>query len=154
MYKIQELFSSDTFSHSAKVNEKGDDSMMKFKMREVGFSTELEYGELHVAGNEQYGFRPYQLMVSSIAVCSGGVLRTILQKKRMLVEDISLTAEVTRNEKEANRIEKIQIHYVIKGKDLAHDKVEQAVELAKKNCPMVQSVKDSIEVTETFEIVE
>ncbi|MFE7062197.1 OsmC family protein [Sutcliffiella sp. NPDC057660] len=127
---------------------------MKFKMKEVGFSTELEYGELHVAGDEQYGFRPYQLMVSSIAVCSGGVLRTILMKKRMEVEDISMTAEVTRNEKEANRIEKIQIHYVIKGKDLAHDKVEQAVELAKKNCPMVQSVKDSIEVTETFEIVE
>ncbi|MGD6830881.1 OsmC family protein [Sutcliffiella halmapala] len=127
---------------------------MKFNMREVGFSTELEYGELHVAGDEQYGFRPYQLMVSSIAVCSGGVLRTILKKKRMEVEDISLTAEVTRNEKEANRIEKIQIHYLIKGKDLAHDKVEQAVELAKKNCPMVQSVKDSIEVTETFEIVE
>lgn len=154
MYKIQELFSSDPFSDSAKVNEKGDDSMMKFNMREVGFSTELEYGELHVAGDEQYGFRPYQLMVSSIAVCSGGVLRTILKKKRMEVEDISLTAEVTRNEKEANRIEKIQIHYLIKGKDLAHDKVEQAVELAKKNCPMVQSVKDSIEVTETFEIVE
>lgn len=128
--------------------------MMKFKMKEVGFSTELEYGELRVAGNEQYGFRPYQLMVSSIAVCSGGVLRTILQKKRMEVKDITLTAEVTRNEKEANRIEKIQIHYVIKGKGLAHDKVEQAVELAKKNCPMVQSVKDSIEVTETFEIVE
>jgi uncharacterized OsmC-like protein len=128
--------------------------MLKYKMKEVGFTTELEYGELHVAGDEQYGFRPYQLMVSSIAVCSGGVLRTILKKKRMEVEDISLTADVTRNEKEANRIEKIQIHYVIKGKDLAHDKVEQAVELAKKNCPMVQSVKGSIEVTETFEIVE
>jgi uncharacterized OsmC-like protein len=128
--------------------------MLKYKMKEVGFTTELEYGELHVAGDEQYGFRPYQLMVSSIAVCSGGVLRTILKKKRMEVEDISLTADVTRNEKEANRIEKIQIHYVIKGKGLAHDKVEQAVELAKKNCPMVQSVKESIEVTETFEIVE
>lgn len=128
--------------------------MMKFKMKEVGFTTELEYGELHVAGDEQYGFRPYQLMVSSIAVCSGGVLRTILKKKRMEVEDISLTADVTRNEQEANRIEKIHIHYVIKGKDLAHEKVEQAVELAKKNCPMVQSVKNSIDVIETFEIVE
>lgn len=127
---------------------------MKFKMKEVGFTTELEYGELHVAGDEQYGFRPYQLMVSSIAVCSGGVLRTILKKKRMEVEDISLTADVTRNEQEANRIEKIHIHYVIKGKDLAHEKVEQAVELAKKNCPMVQSVKNSIDVIETFEIVE
>ncbi|WP_423246226.1 hypothetical protein [Metabacillus hrfriensis] len=44
---------------------------VKFKMREAGFSANFEYGELHAAGNKKYGFRPYQLMVSSIAVCSG-----------------------------------------------------------------------------------
>ncbi len=123
-------------------------------MKEVGFTTNLEYGELHVAGDEQHGFRPFQLMVSSIVVCSGGVLRSILKKKRMEVEDISITADVTRNAEEANRLEKIHIHYVIKGKNLAETKIEQAIELARKNCPMVQSVKDSIEVTETFEIAE
>ncbi len=123
-------------------------------MKEVGFSTNLEFGELQVAGDEQYGFRPYQLLVSSIAVCSGGVLRTILKKRRMDVEDITIQTDVTRNEKEANRIEKIHIHYVIKGKDLAETKIEQSIELARKNCPMVQSVKDSIEVTETFEVSE
>ncbi|WP_223702598.1 OsmC family protein [Sutcliffiella deserti] len=127
---------------------------MEFKMKEVGFTTNLEYGELHVAGDEQHGFRPFQLMVSSIVVCSGGVLRSILKKKRMEVEDISITADVTRNAEEANRLEKIHIHYVIKGKNLAETKIEQAIELARKNCPMVQSVKDSIEVTETFEIAE
>ncbi|QFT87859.1 Organic hydroperoxide resistance protein OhrB [Bacillus sp. THAF10] len=126
---------------------------MEFKMKEVGFSTELEFGELQVAGDEQHGFRPFQLMVSSIAVCSGGVLRTILSKKRMEIEDISMKANVTRNEKEANRIEEIHIHYTIKGKDLDESKISSAIELASKNCPMAQSVKDSIKIEETFELV-
>ena len=126
---------------------------MNFKMKEVGFSTQLEHGELHVAGNEEYGFRPYQLMVSSIVVCSGGVLRKILKKKRMEIEDLSMTADVIRNEEEANRIEKIHISYKIKGKNLQENKIQQAIEIAKKNCSMYQTVKDSIEVTETVEII-
>jgi putative redox protein len=127
---------------------------MEFKMKpEVGFTTQLSYGELHIAGDEEYGFRPYQLMVASIAVCSGGVLRKILKKKRLEVEDITIQTEVVRNEKEANRIEKIHIHYLIKGQNLSKEKVEQSMELARKNCPMVQSVINSIEVTESFELI-
>ncbi|NEY73306.1 OsmC family protein [Bacillus mesophilus] len=126
---------------------------MKFEMKEVGFKTNVEYGELHVSGNEEYGFRPYQLMVASIAVCSGGVLRTILTKKKMVIEDLSFSTEVVRNEKEANRIEKIHIHYSIKGQDLDPTQVEKAIHLASKNCPMAQSVKGSIEIVETFELV-
>lgn len=30
-------------------------------MREAGFSANFEYGELHVAGNEEYGFRLYKV---------------------------------------------------------------------------------------------
>lgn len=125
---------------------------MEFKMKEVGFTTQFEYGELHIAGDENHGFRPFQLMVSSIAVCSGGVLRKILEKKRMVIHDITIQADVVRNEQEANRLEKIHIHYLISGEDLQEHKIEQAVELANKNCPMAQSVKDSIEIVETFEL--
>ncbi|MFC0272890.1 OsmC family protein [Metabacillus herbersteinensis] len=126
---------------------------MEFKMKEVGFQTTVEYGELHIAGDEEYGFRPYQLMVSSIAVCSGGVLRKILAKKRIEIEDLTIQTKVDRNEQEANRIEKIYIHYLIKGANLDERKIEQSIEIARKNCPMVQSVKDSIEIAETFELV-
>ncbi|MFC4319911.1 OsmC family protein [Litchfieldia salsa] len=127
---------------------------MEFKMKEVGFTSEFEFGELHVAGDEQYGYRPFQLMVSAIVVCSGGVLRKILEKKRIHIEDITIKSEVERNESEANRIEKISIHYVITGKDLNEGKISQAIELANKNCPMTQSVKGSIEIEETFELVQ
>jgi putative redox protein len=119
---------------------------MLFEMKEVGFKANLEFGELNVAGNEEHGFRPYQLMTASIAVCSGGVLRTILSKKKIEIEDMKIQAEVERNPEEANKIEKIKIHYVIKGDNLDSH-------LARKNCPMVQSVEGSIEVEETFELI-
>ncbi|MFB1083331.1 OsmC family protein [Jeotgalibacillus sp. JSM ZJ347] len=124
---------------------------MEFKMKEGGFTTDLEYGELHISGNEEYGFRPYQLLVSSVAVCSGGVLRKVLERMRMEFTDIKVNTEVERNEKEANRVEKIHMHFTITG-DLKEEKVQKALEVTRRNCSMVQSVKDSIEITESFEI--
>ncbi len=122
-------------------------------MKEKGFITELPYGDLHVSGNEEYGFRPYQLLVSSIAVCSGGVLKSILEKMRMEVEDISVKTEVERNAEEANRVEKIHLHFVLRVPNADLNKIEKAVHLANKNCPMVQSVKGSIDINESFELI-
>ncbi|MGD7008664.1 OsmC family protein [Metabacillus sp. 84] len=127
---------------------------MQFTMTEKGFSSDLEFGNLQVSGDEEYGFRPYQLMTASIAVCSGGVLRKILEKKRMDVEDIRIEANAERNEEEANRIERITVHFVIKGNSLKEDQIKKALELTRKNCSMVRSVESSIDIAETFEISE
>lgn len=127
---------------------------MEFTMKEGGFITELPYGRLEVSGNEEFGYRPYQLMVSSIAVCSGGVLRKILEKMRIDFEDIQIKAKVERNPAQADRIEKIQLHFTIKGKELVESKLEKAMILTKKNCSMVQSVIGSIIVEETFEMID
>ncbi|OCA82766.1 OsmC family protein [Pseudobacillus wudalianchiensis] len=126
---------------------------MKFSMKEGGFTAQLPYGQLDVSGDEQYGFRPYQLLTASIAVCSGGVLRKILEKKRMNVEDIEINTNVYRNAQEADRIEKVEVHFIIKGKELSDVQIKKAMELTRKNCSMVQSVIPVIEVVETFEIV-
>ncbi|QQE74320.1 OsmC family protein [Brevibacillus composti] len=126
---------------------------MEFHSKENGFVGQFAYGELHVSGDEQYGFRPFQLLVSSIAVCSGGVLRKVLEKMRMPCTDMKVTAEVERNEEQANRIEKIHLHFVVIGEALEEEKVRKAVDLARKNCPMAQSVEGSIVLTESFEIV-
>ncbi|WP_273835841.1 OsmC family protein [Guptibacillus sedimenti] len=127
---------------------------MEFNMKkeETGFTADFEYGTLHISGDEQFGFRPYQLLVSSVAVCSGGVLRQILDKKRMKYEDIKIKADVTRNKEEANRVEKIHLHFTLYG-DLDDQKVERALELTKKHCSMAQSVIGSIELEESYEIV-
>ncbi|SIA89104.1 OsmC-like protein [Mycobacteroides abscessus subsp. abscessus] len=57
-------------------------------------------------------------------------------------------------EEEANRVSKISVHFTITGKNLKEEKIQKAMELTRKNCSMVQSVKDSIEIEETFTLVE
>ncbi|MCR8849436.1 OsmC family protein [Rossellomorea sp. SC111] len=126
---------------------------MEYNMQEGGFYSDLVFGKLEVSGNEEYGFRPFQLLVSSVAVCSGGVLRNVLEKMRIPFDDIHIKADVTRNEDEANRVEAISLHFTIRGTDLDEAKIEKAMKLTRKNCSMVQSVQDSIKIEETFELV-
>jgi putative redox protein len=125
---------------------------MEFNMKDVGFYTETSYGRLDVAGDEAYGFRPYQLLVASVAVCSGGVLRKVLEKMRMTIKDIHISTDVVRNKDVADRVEVIKVHFTIKGENLDEKKIHRAMELTRKNCSMVQSVIGKIEIIETFEM--
>ena len=125
---------------------------MNYSMNKNGFIGHLPFGELEISSNEEYGFRPYQLLVSSLAVCSGGVMRKVLDKMRMPAEDIQIEVkEIIRNEAEADRVEKVHLHFIVTG-DINEEKMPRVMELTRKNCSMVQSVKDSIEIVETFEM--
>lgn len=126
---------------------------LEFQMKESGFKGQLSYGEIDVSGNEEFGHRPGELMVTSIAVCSGGVLRKILEKQRINIEDIKIKADVERKKEEVDPIVRIRLHFTIRGAGLNESRIDKAIQLASKNCPMVQSVKDSIEVIETFELI-
>jgi putative redox protein len=123
-------------------------------MTKHGFETALDFGTLTISGDESKGFRPYQLLVSSLVGCSGGVLRKVCEKMRMPIEEMEIDVlEVIRNPEEASRLEKVHIHFKLKGSNLDVTKMERAMALTKKNCSMVRSVDQSIEVVETFEVL-
>ena len=127
---------------------------MEFYMKEDGMRTKLEYGELSVSPDDTKGFRPFQLMIASIAGCSASVFRKILAKQRIEIADLQMTAEVKRNPDVANRIEDVKLHFVVKGNRIDQGKMEKNLELARKNCSMVRSVEDSINITETIEVIQ
>lgn len=123
-------------------------------MTEDGFEASLESGNIKISGNEERGFRPYQLLVSSLVGCSGLVLRKVCDKMRMPLESMEIEVrEVVRNEKEANRLEKIHLHFILKSTSLDESKMPRVMELTKKNCSMVQSVNASILIEESYEII-
>lgn len=128
--------------------------MMKFYMKEKGIRAELGYGELDVSGNELHGFRPFQLMVASIAGCSGSVFMKILDKQRLEVEDLIISADVERNALNANSIERITLHYIVKGYNLNPDKLHRNLELSRQNCSMIRSVENCIDIQERLEIIQ
>lgn len=125
---------------------------MIFNMTENGFETTTTYGKLVISGQDEFGFRPFQLLVSSIAACGGGSLKNVLEKMRMPATNLSIEVkEVLRNPDEANRLEKVHLHFTIEGK-IDESKMERAMKLARKNCAMVQSVTNNIEVVETYSL--
>lgn len=126
---------------------------MKFSMTEHGFETETGFGKLQISPKDEHGFRPYQLLVSSIAVCSGGILRDILNKMRMPATNVTVEVkDVVRNADIANKLEKIHLHFIIEGDEIEEKKMDRVLDLTRKNCSMIQSVINSIEVVETYEL--
>jgi len=127
---------------------------MKFIWNEDHSETSVGFGDLHISSDDTKGYRPFQLMVSSIAGCSAGVFHKILEKQRLEYDHLSIDADVVRNEEQVNRIEKITLHFTIEGKDLNEKKLQRNLDISKKNCSMVQSVIDSIEVEEKLTVIQ
>ncbi len=78
------------------------------------------------------------------------MLRKILDKQRVAYENIEIEADVKRNKANVNEITEIHLHFMLRGVDASDKKIEKALDITRKNCAMVQSVKDSIVVKETF----
>ena|SRR5690625_4072001 len=128
--------------------------MLDFYMKDNGMRIDLNYGQLDISGNEDDGYRPFTLMVASIVGCSGSVFRKILEKQRVKIEDLQIGAEVVRNPQEANRIEKITLNYTVKGHHLNPDKLYKNLAISRKNCSMIRSVEDSIQIDETIHTID
>jgi putative redox protein len=128
-------------------------SQLKLTMKQHGFRIDLPHQTLDIDGNELFGIRPYQLMVSSIAGCSASVFRKVMEKQGLEIDDMEVLTEVERDEQDANRITKITLTYVVRGFHLDKGQLEKNLQLAHKNCSMVQTVKDCIEIEEHLEVI-
>jgi putative redox protein len=128
---------------------------MKFNLEDTGaFSAELDYGKLDISSNTEIGFRPIQLLVSSLAGCSGGLLKRVLHKKRIAFDAIEIEVDIERSEGEVNKVTKIMLHFIVIGKNLRLSQIQKSLDLAVKNCAMIQSVNSAIDVMETIEVRE
>ncbi|VEF46529.1 OsmC-like protein [Bacillus freudenreichii] len=125
---------------------------MEFTIENNHIKGSLGFGEIAVAPNETDGYRPYELFVSSLAGCSGSLLRTILTKRRITFENIKMEVTAVRNPDEANRIEKLSFSARVYTEDpFTPQQAEKMAHLVVKNCGMIQSVIQSIDVKFSIE---
>lgn len=126
---------------------------MEFKNKETGgyMTEDLSFGSIDLAGDGVNGYKPVELFVASLAVCSGGMLRKVFDKMRVKINSIDISAESKRDMEKAGRFEKIHLHFRIKGEGLTERKIERAMELSRKNCSMTQTIIECVEVVETYE---
>jgi putative redox protein len=105
--------------------------------------------------DQPMGVNAADLLPLSLIGCTAYDVVAILQKQRQDAVDLTVTAESTRDPDPPWRFRKIHIHYKVSGRGLDAEKVKRAIELAeKKYCGVYATLKDAVEITDDFEIIE
>ena len=127
---------------------------LSFGIYDNGVHTDAAFGTLKISGQDEHGFRPYFLMTSAVAGCGTGVLRRELAARGIEYEDIKVVVDVTRNPAQANRIEQIDLQFLIKPKgELSGKDIQDAMQAMLDTSSMIQTVRESIKISSKFSVV-
>jgi putative redox protein len=101
------------------------------------------------------GVKPSDLMAMALIGCSSHDVVEILQKQRQDLQQLNVTAESTQDNDPPWRFRRIHIHYQAIGKGIDPEKLRKAIEISEeKYCSVYATLKDAIEITHDFEVVE
>ncbi|WP_337864582.1 OsmC family protein [Ignavibacterium sp.] len=106
-------------------------------------------------GGSNAGIRPKELLLISLAGCTGSDVASILQKKRVKLEgfEMNITADVA--EEHPQVFTKINLEYVFYGKNLPVKEIERAIELSQtKYCSVTAMLQKTMPIEHTYRIVE
>jgi len=101
------------------------------------------------------GVNAADLLPLSLIGCSSYDVIAILEKQQQDVTDLGVTAESVRDPNPPWRFQKIHAHYKVSGHGIERGKVAKAIELAEqKYCSIFATLRDAVELTSDFEIIE
>lgn len=110
---------------------------------------------LPVVGGEDSGPRPKELMLASLAGCTGMDVVSILKKMRIEIEsfDIEIIADIT--EEHPKHYTAMHIIYKLKGKNIDPEKAKKAVDLSQeKYCGVSEVYRKALTLTYEIQITE
>ncbi len=101
------------------------------------------------------GFSPMELLLVSLAGCTGMDVIDILRKKRQDVTGLEIQVSGTRAEAHPRKYTAIRVHYVVTGHNVDPEAVRRSIELSEtKYCSVSATVSPAAPVTTDFEIRE
>ncbi|SDH41931.1 OsmC family protein [Nitrosomonas sp. Nm132] len=106
-------------------------------------------------GGKNLGPRPMELILLGLGGCSSIDVILILQKSRQEITDCVVEIDATRATEDPKVFTDIHLHFIVTGKNLNAQQVERAINLsAEKYCSASIMLKNTVNITHDFEIVE
>ena len=104
-------------------------------------------------GGSDAGIRPKELLLLSLAGCTASDVISILQKKRVKLDDFEMNISSEMTEVHPKVYSKIDLEYVFYGKDIKIKDVERAIELSEtKYCGVTAMFEKAMEINNTYRI--
>lgn len=101
------------------------------------------------------GVSPSDLLSMALIGCASHDVVEILNKQKQDLRQLKVTADSTQDEDPPWRFRKIHIHYQVIGANIDAEKVRKAIQISEeKYCSVYATLRDAIEITHDFEVVE
>jgi len=111
-------------------------------------------GPEHLGGADA-GARPMELFIIGLGGCTGMDVLSILEKKRVKLDDFEIELDAERAPEHPKVFTKISMKYIFYGNDIPVSAVERAIELSEtKYCSASEILRQSAELTTHYEIRE
>lgn len=105
-------------------------------------------------GGIEAGFRPMEMVATSLAGCSSIDLLNILYKQRQKITDYRVEISATRTKELPNIFEEIHLKFILKG-EIDLKKVEAGIQLTfEKYCSVYKILEPTCKITHEIELVE
>ena len=104
-------------------------------------------------GGSDAGIRPKELLLLSLAGCTASDVVSILQKKRVKLDDFEINISADMTEEHPKVYSKIDLEYVFYGKDIKTKDVERAIELSQTTyCGVTAIFEKAMKINHTYRI--
>ncbi|OGU38669.1 MAG: osmotically inducible protein OsmC [Ignavibacteria bacterium RIFOXYB2_FULL_35_12] len=106
-------------------------------------------------GGSDAGTRPKELLLIALGGCTGSDVITILQKKKVQINNFEMNISADVADEHPQVFTKINVEYVFHGKDIQEKDVERAIELSQtKYCSVTHMLNKAMEISHSFKILE
>jgi putative redox protein len=107
------------------------------------------------AGGRNLGVRPMEMLLLGLGGCSAFDVVMILKRGRQAIDDCVVELQAERAEADPKVFTKINMHYVVTGRELERNKVERAVQLsAEKYCSASAILAKTAQITHSIDIID
>ena len=104
-------------------------------------------------GGNNAGIRPKELLLISLAGCTGADVSAILQKKRVKLDGFEIQVSAESTDIHPKVYTKIHLEFNFWGSDLKEKDLERAIELSQTTyCGVTAMLEKSIDITYSFSI--
>jgi len=95
-----------------------------------------------------HGYTPMELLLTSLASCSGATVISILQKKRKQVDAFKVNARGIKRAEPPGAFEQIYLDFTLQSPDATPTDLERSIQLAEeKHCPVWAMLKGNVAIT-------
>jgi len=104
-------------------------------------------------GGEGGGFRPAKLVLVGLGGCAGMDVIWILKRQRQQVTGLQIKVTGSMRETDPRYYDKVEVQYVLRGRNLRESAVKRAIELSEqKYCSVRRIFRPEVKVTTSYRI--